>query len=1176
MKNINTTHENGVALIFALGLLTLMSVLGVAFVTNSLTAQKTAVNIGAKNQAQILMDSAVNRIMISLMGIMQQAPGGANDYSTIYSTAVAGKKGASNTTWDQLDGYSGYSPANKLENSKLSTASGEGLPEYDGSKSNANWIYIKDKDGYVIGRMAYQVLPVGRSSMSLDQVLLGIYNHDKTDSTNLGKPGTSSVQYPWNVRIGKDIREFNIGKAFATGDAPFRLEWKYDGSEEPSNPYYKAQFPGDIYNGEGYSQNEPFRAVESFEKFFAGLMFQNIIAQTDAEKREQQINWFKHWFNESKNAYREVFLVAGDNNTKMENAEPFFRFNLSDRSVTSGDKWYSRFNNADKKNSEDVVKELLGPAEPWIEMKTSPKTGIPYLAQIAKDPGSFGDIEKRRRQIAANLNDYCDEDSIPTSNVPAAEWHWTDDQSKLPQYTGNEKTPYINEFVLGVKLENFKSSFGSDPKSSITFDLTPKFYTELIDIYGGATSDYNVKSWFNKLTYEIDVTAKVKVTFEDDPEPLTVEGVIAKLPKKDEEPEKNELLKEGNFSSETSKDVNGTDKIVFTNGYGVAVNELNDAKISAKFEIEEADLKAKMTADNKNKVIKNRELVSYKVTVKKVTLGLAAVGLFSTTGTKPGVDFVKGPASEIVAAVGSPDDIVFELDKTNQPITAITPKDWDTFYLSGMEVRDPRQNLNFTKSQKGESFKADASDWKCVPKLQARLGKNDSSIKGDNEVGSIIIESKENNTKIAFAGKVNSCSNPNLPFDTSVDVDDAYDLVDGNKIKGTAGVDYDKENATDPAWLGEHGSLVTDEKHLSTAFIRNAPMQSLWELGVIHRAAAWQTINLKRAVVSNGGTPRRINLTDFKDKTDGASTTTAYVDGDAVLLDQVKLTEDMKSSGKLDVNMLFEDPASYNLPANWNKNIAKALFYNISIGQQVGDLYDSTKIGSTGTRFSNWGADDLNRVAEFLTNKTKDSSTPQDGEIASVIPNGRNEEKYISRADFIEGPYDPAATGIDKYPRTLACGFGLVTYDNWANKSDAQQEEIIGKTANLITVGSTPQTSINAIVVVQTIKPIKVDQETVVVKEFYKKNGKKVARGDVTVPGKTLEPNIDLPALKISADDDDKSFKFGRFTDSDGKVNFIYWDEITSELRALVTIKEHTDSDGSTRFQLSNIKYLGN
>ena len=71
MKNFNK-HENGVALLFALGLLSLMSVLGVAFVANSLTAQKTAVNLGARNQAQIVLDSAVNRIMITLMALLRQ------------------------------------------------------------------------------------------------------------------------------------------------------------------------------------------------------------------------------------------------------------------------------------------------------------------------------------------------------------------------------------------------------------------------------------------------------------------------------------------------------------------------------------------------------------------------------------------------------------------------------------------------------------------------------------------------------------------------------------------------------------------------------------------------------------------------------------------------------------------------------------------------------------------------------------------------------------------------------------------------------------------------------------------------------------------------------------------------------------------------------------------------
>jgi type II secretory pathway component PulK len=103
MKNLNK-HENGVALLFALGLLSLMSVLGVAFVANSLTAQKTAVNLGARNQAQIVLDSAVNRIMITLMALLRQDQT-TTDFSVIYSTNDGNARTADAdklNTYDQL------------------------------------------------------------------------------------------------------------------------------------------------------------------------------------------------------------------------------------------------------------------------------------------------------------------------------------------------------------------------------------------------------------------------------------------------------------------------------------------------------------------------------------------------------------------------------------------------------------------------------------------------------------------------------------------------------------------------------------------------------------------------------------------------------------------------------------------------------------------------------------------------------------------------------------------------------------------------------------------------------------------------------------------------------------------------------------------------------------------
>ncbi|NMA42137.1 MAG: hypothetical protein GX946_02000 [Oligosphaeraceae bacterium] len=67
----------------------------------------------------------------------------------------------------------------------------------------------------------------------------------------------------------------------------------------------------------------------------------------------------------------------------------------------------------------------------------------------------------------------------------------------------------------------------------------------------------------------------------------------------------------------------------------------------------------------------------------------------------------------------------------------------------------------------------------------------------------------------------------------------------------------------------------------STAFIRNAPMESLWELGAIHRGAPWQTLNLR-----------------------SFGTTGNYADGDAMILDQVKIGPVKFSRGKYNANAI--------------------------------------------------------------------------------------------------------------------------------------------------------------------------------------------------------------------------------------------------------------------------------
>ena len=73
---------------------------------------------------------------------------------------------------------------------------------------------------------------------------------------------------------------------------------------------------------------------------------------------------------------------------------------------------------------------------------------------------------------------------------------------------------------------------------------------------------------------------------------------------------------------------------------------------------------------------------------------------------------------------------------------------------------------------------------------------------------------------------------------------------------------------------------------ISTSFIRNAPFETLWELGAIHRGEPFRTINL--SVFSK----------DFEED----SFSGKYDDGDAHILDQVKIGPARYSRGKFNVN----------------------------------------------------------------------------------------------------------------------------------------------------------------------------------------------------------------------------------------------------------------------------------
>ena len=62
-----SAKRKGVALLFALGILSLLLVLGLAFVANAVISQKAAANNSSRSQAKMLAQSAINRVAIAVM-----------------------------------------------------------------------------------------------------------------------------------------------------------------------------------------------------------------------------------------------------------------------------------------------------------------------------------------------------------------------------------------------------------------------------------------------------------------------------------------------------------------------------------------------------------------------------------------------------------------------------------------------------------------------------------------------------------------------------------------------------------------------------------------------------------------------------------------------------------------------------------------------------------------------------------------------------------------------------------------------------------------------------------------------------------------------------------------------------------------------------------------------------
>ena len=269
--------------------------------------------------------------------------------------------------------------------------------------------------------------------------------------------------------------------------------------------------------------------------------------------------------------------------------------------------------------------------------------------------------------------------------------------------------------------------------------------------------------------------------------------------------------------------------------------------------------------------------------------------------------------------------------------------------------------------------------------------------------------------------------------------------IDNKQPYINATTDGDKEAVSDPAW--------TSSGHLASAYIRHAPMESLWELGCISRAEPWKTLNLKKSRVFASG------------ETQGGG---EYAKGDANILDQVTLTDKKSRFGLINLN-------------TDEHFVLETLFYQIPFHTELHQAGigadDKSILGATGT------------PSIYPVYSKKDTSNHKEEScLACLIMERSKILRFEKRSDLLMDETEvDALTTIDSGKRSSLketvtklrtalfsipkTGESASPEEETSSKTtDAEEEQLVGKIMNL--VAADPYETVYIIAVGQSIRDI--------------------------------------------------------------------------------------------------------
>ncbi len=438
-------NEKGIALIFSLVIVGLLLVMALSFVSSSIFDQRASNNAANSVVARGLAQSTVTRVLA-----MMEVYGNVTAYSRID------------------DGNTDF----------LSLLSTDGVFAYDPTKnSDITWEMVKSADQgnmRILGRVAYIAVPDrlnndGSDTVSLDGIGL--------DPAACVKPGVDEGAFA-EERVGASMDEINLRSL---------------------NPDV---ITASLARKLGYTDAGgvlPLPAMGVWVDF--ATLFRRLGAISDEQKLVLKGNLMI-----DSPATKELFAMDTDSNKKGDTEELFNRFQLN--------KTQAAWDNMTVAGLLSVAKSA-GDSNPnsgglaWLRYFGA-KWDIASSSFVYDESlkGTFEVVADRRSQIAANLIDYSDSDSVPSSDVAVADWDDIDKEG--PGYTGNEKTPYLNE--IGCYIQSMVER--NDDSNSVKVHVDGFVAPELVNLYGSSfNSPTDVKIWGS---YEYTVRFKEKKSAEND------------------------------------------------------------------------------------------------------------------------------------------------------------------------------------------------------------------------------------------------------------------------------------------------------------------------------------------------------------------------------------------------------------------------------------------------------------------------------------------------------------------------------------------------------------------------------------------------------------------------------------------------------------------------------------